>query len=300
MQSRGKYVIISTDIVTAHRAVSAEPQKAAAQPPEAHCPERTSYNIDRYFYKYKEGVYMWTTAELKMRGKMAFRRNYWPSVVVALVMSIFAGGTVSSNVMRRITDDGDSYGIGSQTLDSSESMAMAMFLLIAASVAAILGLVFMLLRIFVGNLLMVGGSKFFIDNQTGTPSAGTLGFGFKSGHYGNIVLTMFLRELFTGLWTLLFIIPGIIKHYEYLMIPYILAENPGMSRQEAFAISKRMMMGQKMNTFALDLSFIGWGILSAITFGIVGIFYVNPYMEATYAELYAYNRSAAYQSGYIR
>ena len=69
---------------------------------------------------------------------------------------------------------------------------------------------------------------------------------FRSGHYVNIVLTMFLRELFTSLWTLLLVIPGIVKHYEYLMIPYILAENPGMDRKEAFQISKRMMDGQTL------------------------------------------------------
>lgn len=111
---------------------------------------------------------------------------------------------------------------------------------------------------------------------------------------------MFLRGLFTGLWSLLFVIPGIIKHYEYLMIPYILAENPGMDRQEVFAISKRMMMGQKWNVFVLDLSFIGWRLLEGITLGIVGVFYVEPYYQATMAELYAYNRNMAYQQGYIR
>ena len=116
----------------------------------------------------------------------------------------------------------------------------------------------------------------------------------------NIVLTMFLKNLFTTLWTLLLVVPGIVKHYEYLMIPYILAENPGMDRKEAFKISKRMMDGQKMDTFILDLSFIGWAFLSAITCGIVGIFYANPYREATFAELYAFNKAKAYEEGYIR
>ena len=64
-----------------------------------------------------------------------------------------------------------------------------------------------------------------------------------------------------------------------------------MDRKEAFQISKRMMDGQKMETFILDLSFIGWILLSAITCGIVGIFYVNPYREATFAELYAFNKA---------
>ena len=81
-------------------------------------------------------------------------------------------------------------------------------------------------------------------------------------------------------------IPGIIKGYEYMMIPYLLAENPDMSRQDAFAESKRMMDGNKMDAFVLDLSFIGWFILGAITFNIVNILYTTPYMELAHAELY--------------
>ena len=94
--------------------------------------------------------------------------------------------------------------------------------------------------------------------------------------------------------------PGIVKSYEYRMVPYILAENPGMNRSEAFAISKQMMNGQKWDVFVLDLSFIGWHLLSGITLGIVGIFWVNPYVQATNAELYTRNREIAYQKGFIR
>ena len=75
---------------------------------------------------------------------------------------------------------------------------------------------------------------------------------------------MFLKGLFQGLWSLLFVIPGIIKSYEYRMIPYILSENPNISRKRAFEISKQMMKGNKWDTFVLDLSFIGWQILSGI------------------------------------
>lgn len=109
---------------------------------------------------------------------------------------------------------------------------------------------------------------------------------FRSGNYGNIVKTMFLRDLYLVLWTLLFIIPGVVKSYEYKMIPYLLAEYPDMSTKEVFAKSREMMNGQKMDTFILDLSFIPWSVLSSITAGIAGLFYVSPYKDATYAELY--------------
>ena len=84
------------------------------------------------------------------------------------------------------------------------------------------------------------------------------------------------------------------------MIPYILAENPTMPREEAFQISRRMMMGQKMDVFVLDLSFIGWFILEKISFGLAGLFFVRPYYETVFAELYEANKQKAYREKYIR
>lgn len=241
---------------------------------------------------------MWTSAELKMRAKGAFQKNYWSAVLVGFVMAIFGGS--AGMAAGRASGYSNAYEEYQYYWGGGDSLAFAAAMMIVAAVAGIIGLIFFFLDIFVGNVLKIGGCRFFIMNQTENPSAGMLGFGFKSGNYGKLVLTMFLKQLYEGLWTLLFIVPGIIKHYEYLMIPYILAENPEMERQEAFLISKRMMMGQKMNAFVLDLTFIGWRILEMLSFGIVGIFYSGPYYEATIAELYSVNRTMAYQNGYIR
>ena len=97
---------------------------------------------------------------------------------------------------------------------------------------------------------------------------------------------MFFRDLYTILWTLLFIIPGIVKAYEYRMIPYILSEDPNMDKNEVFAMSKQMMTGNKWKAFVLDLSFILWDILGACTCGILHIFYIEPYKRLTDAGLY--------------
>ena len=70
------------------------------------------------------------------------------------------------------------------------------------------------------------------------------------------------------------------------MIPYILAENPKIQRKKAFKLSKEMMKGNKWKTFILDLSFLGWELLSIFTFGLLNIFYINPYKVATTEELY--------------
>ena len=95
----------------------------------------------------------------------------------------------------------------------------------------------------------------------------------------------FLVGLFTFLWSLLFIIPGIIKGYSYSMSTYILAENKGKPALECINESKAMTEGHKMDLFVLGLSFIGWGLLCAVTLGIASI-WVLPYMQATYANAY--------------
>ena len=140
--------------------------------------------------------------------------------------------------------------------------------------------------IFIADPLIVGEKKYFIKARK-EPNAkvGIIIEVFKKENWFNIVVTMFLRNIYTALWYLT-IIGGIIKTYEYRMIPYILADNPEIKRKEAFKLSKQMMKGNKWKTFILDLSFFGWNFLSVLTFGILSILYVNPYNSATLTELY--------------
>lgn len=234
---------------------------------------------------------MWNRAELKMRGNMAFKKNYVSAVVVALLMGIF--GTVSGeSSARRVSENSDIY--------SGNLFNVGMITGLLAGIATVVILIVLVAKVFVGNLLKMGGYRFFILNQTAQPGIGTVLDGFRSGHYVNIVLTMFLRDLFTALWSLLLVVPGIVKHYEYLMVPYIIAENPAMDYKEAFQINKQMMDGEKMEAFIMDLSFLGWYLLSAVTCGLLAIFYVNPYVQASFAEMYTFNKQKAYQEGYIR
>ena len=222
---------------------------------------------------------------------MAFKKNYVSAVVVALLMGIF--GTVSGeSSARRVSENSDIY--------SGNLFNAGMITGLLTGIVTVVILIVLVAKVFVGNLLKMGGYRFFILNQTAQPGIGTLLDGFRSGHYVNIVLTMFLRDLFTALWSLLLVVPGIVKHYEYLMVPYIIAENPAMDYKEAFQISKQMMDGEKMEAFIMDLSFLGWYLLSAVTCGLLAIFYVNPYVQASFAEMYTFNKQKAYQQGYIR
>ena len=97
--------------------------------------------------------------------------------------------------------------------------------------------------------------------------------------------TVVLVFIYTFLWSLLLIIPGVVKHYSYAMTPYILKEEPEMKNNAAIEKSMVMMDGNKMKLFLLDLSFIGWAILCLFTFGI-GFFFLQPYMQASHAAFY--------------
>ena len=96
---------------------------------------------------------------------------------------------------------------------------------------------------------------------------------------------LLLTSIFVGLWTLLFIIPGIIKSFAYAMTPYILVDYPDLSPNQAINLSIKMMKGHKFDLFWLGLSFIGWGILSILTLGI-GLFWLIPYVQTAMAAFY--------------
>ena len=103
--------------------------------------------------------------------------------------------------------------------------------------------------------------------------------------FGAGFCVQFLRGLYTFLWSLLFVIPGIIAGYRYAMAAYILAEHPEMTASEAITASKKMMVGNKWRLFCLEFSFIGWSILCLFTLGI-GNLVLRPYKEAAYAAFY--------------
>lgn len=115
------------------------------------------------------------------------------------------------------------------------------------------------------------------------PSYEEMFHGFQ--YFGKALLLYILVAVFTFLWSLLLIVPGIVKSFSYSMSFYILAEHPEMTALEALNESKRIMDGHKLDLFVLMLSFLGWMILCSLTFGIL-LLYVEPYMYATYVNFY--------------
>ena len=212
---------------------------------------------------------MWNRQQVKEKAKQIMKRNYWKMFLVTLIAGILSTDYVT--VIQEVQ------GFVPDVVLPSMFSSILSFL----SMESIVGLLF---SIFIGFAIRVGEQYYFIKNHNGNPALNEMFQGFKE-NYLNVVKIMLIMELKIMLWLLLLVVPGIIKAYEYSMIPYLLAENPNLSASEAFSLSKQMTTGQKADLFVLDLSFLGWIILGALCCGI-GLLFVQPYPEATKAEVY--------------
>lgn len=226
---------------------------------------------------------MWNRKELKANAKGLLKKKYWTAVGAAAVLGICSGiGSAASSASDASESESAELLAAVQSMDLSSILAVLAVLLVAIAVACVVSI---LLTIFLYGPLEVGAQNVLIRFREGDPDLRDVAVPFKVC-YKNTVKTMFLRTLYIWLWSLLLIVPGIVKAYEYRMVPFLLAEDPAMSRQEAFAKSKEMMKGNKWHAFVMDWSFILWDILGICTLGIVELFYVAPYRALTNAELY--------------
>ncbi|MFO7815183.1 MAG: DUF975 family protein [Halanaerobiales bacterium] len=224
---------------------------------------------------------MWKRSQLKREAKSILKGNYWSAFLVSLIVLITGGSHNRSE-----------FGSG------AGSSGGGSFVNIDAEIIFFVGgliLVLILLRIFIGYILEVGGRKYFIELSQGESNLGLLGYVFQEKSYFNVFITMLLRSVYILLWSLLLIIPGIIKYYAYRMVPYILADNPNLGHKRALQLSQQMTQGEKWDIFILDLSFLGWYILGAMVLGI-GVFFVQPYYDSTNAELYLKLRQNAIEN----
>lgn len=230
---------------------------------------------------------MWSRSELKSRAKEILNTNYWKAVLVSLIFSFVGGGSGGGgSSSASSSSSGSSPSTSSGSFASSDELsALFVGMTVIFIIVGIIIIFSLVLSIFVFTPLYVGCQRYFVLCGKQPTSLDEVVFAF-SNSYLNIVKIMFFKNLYTFLWTLLLIIPGIIKGYEYRMIPYLLAENPNIDMKEAFSLTKQMMDGDKANAWVLDLSFIGWNLLGALTCCILNIFYVNPYQNLTNAQLY--------------
>lgn len=213
---------------------------------------------------------------IKNDAKAALKTCYIKCVAVALVLLVSMYGFTAGK-----SGSADTGTAASNTISSIPGELIP-FIVGLIGVSLIISII---VRIFLLKPLEIGCRKFFIYTYDGVQPIGIIASPYRS-NYINQVKIMFFRDLYLFLWSLLFIIPGIIKSYSYRMIPYILAEDPSVDMADAFDRSIQMMNGRKLEVFVYDLTFYGWYILSAFTFGIVGIFYLYPYKSLADARLY--------------
>lgn len=238
---------------------------------------------------------MWSRSILKQNAKTALAGNkYWVAFAVCLVSALITGIVDIFTAKRidpaKITSMEEAMGIAQQSSSTS--------------------LVTLLIAIFITLPLTVGMARFFLQNRFGKTEFSTLFSGFTM-NYGGTLAGMFTTGLFIFLWTLLFIVPGIIKLLEYTMVPYILSDNPSMPGGRAREISRMMTKGEKGSIFVLYLSFLGWYILASaaaacfnwapspitVLAGLAATAAVSAYQNATVAELYIFMRDRIIQSG---
>lgn len=230
-------------------------------------------------------------ALMKARAKEVLKQSYWKAFFVTLVLAIFGAisGWSNNEMQNRVRLNLSNENIG-YIGDS-----LTVILPIIMGFVATMALAGWLYNMFLAHPLEVGGCRYFLESTQYRFNFYEILFGFKN-NYWNVVKTQFFRILYTTLWSLLFVIPGIIKGYAYSMVPYILAENPSIPPKRAITLSRHMTRGFRMSIFVMELSFIGWYLLGLLCFG-VGVLFVPPYEQATRAEAYLFLRTRAIDMG---
>ena len=224
---------------------------------------------------------MKTNTDYKNAALSALKGNWAPAVLATVVFCLFTTaivvpaeipmmkGALGADTITAMANSGDINGL----MDYYSSMTRW------SSLSTLLG-------IFLYNVMVIGFSVTFLRLLTSGDNRLTANmFKVAFSNYWHKVWGMFLMGLFITLWSLLLIIPGIIKIFSYAMTPYILEENPELSANDAIDRSRAMMKGHKFDLFWLWLSFIGWGILCIFTLGI-GLLWLAPYMQTAEAAFY--------------
>ena len=212
-----------------------------------------------------------TYSDYRRVARENLQGNYWQSVLVSFVAMLLGGLIAGTSVF-------------SINLDAEELNQLPRFLIryfvIMGSIAGFLSFV----RFIIGGTIQLGYSKYLL-NQYNHAHLDIHDLFSQFDRFKDGFLQSFLRGLYVSLWSLLLIIPGIVKAYAYAMTPFIIAENPNMSANEAISASKELMDGHKWELFVLSLTFLGWNLLAALTLNIGHIF-INPYVDAAYAAFY--------------
>lgn len=218
------------------------------------------------------------TLRSRARGNLA--ENWGISIAVALVTSLLGGLLTGSSFLPKITKDITRWFPFLEKYADFTNPGLHMGRVTLSFRSGILGFTAFL----IGGVLQLGYADFLLKQHDGKETSFRDLFS-KFDYFGTGFAQHFLRSLYEILWSLLFIIPGIVKGYSYAMTPFILAEHPELTASRAIELSQQMMDGHKAELFFLDLSFIGWSLLAAMTLNL-GNLVLNPYRNAAHAAFY--------------
>ena len=212
------------------------------------------------------------------------------TVITGLVASLLGGlGSEGLDVTLKLDSSNGNvgFGVAGQTLLSNNgelNNQLSTFLIGSAVYIAIAAIVLAALYFILGSIVGVGYARFNLDLVDKRETAIETLFNYFN-NWKTTSIGRLLRSLYILLWSLLFLVPGIIASYSYAMTDYILAEHPDMTASEAIERSKEMMSGNRFRLFCLEFSFIGWSILCGFTMGI-GYLWLRPYKQAAIAAFY--------------
>ena len=213
---------------------------------------------------------------LKQKAKEALRNNspkiYLVGILSSLLTTVGVGATEWSTL--RVVLQADTVEEMAYLLEQSQAIS-AGFALTAAT---------FVMTMFV-NLVGFGWSLYTLRAARGEDTGGVETLFACFQQFWRFLLAHLLMSLFTFLWSMLFVIPGIIASFSYSQTIYIMLDDPKISPLAAISASKQLMRGHKFEYFMLMLSFLGWAYLSVFTFGLLGI-WLNPYMQVTFANYY--------------
>lgn len=218
---------------------------------------------------------MFTSKEYRAIAREKLSGNWGRSILVTFLAGLLgAGGS-----------GGGSAGSSSGLEQYLEDPEIAAILAVVVSAAAIIALVMAI----IGSVVELGHNQYYISLVGENKKEPVSVLFSRIGIFGKALGLRLYMGIKVLLWSLLFIIPGIIAAYRYVMAPYIMAENPDVGIREAVERSKELMQGHKWRMFCLEFSFIGWALLCIFTLGI-GFLWLSPYQYASYAAFY-YDRT---------
>ncbi len=259
---------------------------------------------------------MLARAQIKENAKAAFRAAYWPCVgALVLVYLVYSAPNLlylrpnpsgfaallilaATIMLLPLTVGGCGYSVGIYRRDGDTRVGRVFNIAFSQNYARKLGgMLWMELWLFLW--LMLAYAPLIIGNIASFASAYTYSIPTRADNWHAALGASTAILAFTIVATIGLMIPAIIKTLAYSMTPFILADCPDVTATNALTLSKRMTRGHKGDIFVMSLSFIGWMLLTVLTFGILGIFWTGPYYVVSYAGLYDELKRGAIETGAV-